>query len=427
MSAYNNEHFRNLVQLDRVHRSVYTDPQIFEIEMDKVFGHTWIFIGHDSLVPNAGDYYCTTLGRQPVVLSRDEQGKVHVLYNRCGHRGAKVLSRVRGNERVFTCMYHGWAFRPSGELAGVPMRADFPEGTLDEPIFGMAALPRVENYRGFVFACQDPRVMPLKDFLGEAVRGIDELVDRAPDGEVQFWAGCHRYHYKGNWKLQMDNMADTYHPTFAHGSTVGPDGRQFKRRGGEKGGTAPFFAPNGEALVSQLGVRGFDNGHSSEQSMYDKEQSGGVIDDYLALMVSRFGEQRTAEIMKNRRHSMTLFPTLDILMAQSSVRVVKPISVNLTEVELWPVRLKGAPDVISTDLVKFLNITHSASSFIQTDDLEIFERCQQGLATQGAEWVLIARGLGAEIDEGNGVLLGPRSSEVGMRAKHRMWRDLMSA
>ncbi len=427
MSAYNNEHFRNLVQLDRVHRSVYTDPQIFEIEMDKVFGHTWIFIGHDSLVPNAGDYYCTTLGRQPVVLSRDEQGKVHVLYNRCGHRGAKVLSRVRGNERVFTCMYHGWAFRPSGELAGVPMRADFPEGTLDDPIFGMAALPRVENYRGFVFACQDPRVMPLKDFLGEAVRGIDELVDRAPDGEVQFWAGCHRYHYKGNWKLQMDNMADTYHPTFAHGSTVGPDGRQFKRRAGEKGGTAPFFAPNGEALVSQLGVRGFRNGHSSEQSMFDKEQSGGVIDDYLALMVSRYGEQRTAEIMKNRRHSMTLFPTLDILMAQSSVRVVKPISVNLTEVELWPVRLKGAPEVISTDLVKFLNITHSASSFIQTDDLEVFERCQQGLATQGAEWVLIARGLGAEIDEGNGVLLGPRSSEVGMRAKHRMWRDLMSA
>ena len=427
MSAYNNEHFHNLVQADRVHRSVYTDPHIFEIEMEKIFGRTWIFVGHDSLVPNPGDYYCTTLGRQPIVLSRDEQGKVHVLYNRCGHRGAKVLSKERGNQRIFTCMYHGWGFRPNGELAGVPMRGDFPAGTLDDPIFGMAALPRVENYRGFVFACQDAKVMPLKDYLGEAVCGIDELVDRAPDGEVQFWAGCHRYFYKGNWKLQMDNMADTYHPAATHGSTVGADGRQFQRRGGDEGGAAPFFAPNGEALVSQLGVRGFRNGHSSEQSMFDKVQSGGVINEYRALMVSRFGEERTADVMKNRRHSLTLFPNLDILMAQTSVRVVKPISVDLTEVEIWPVRLKGAPEVISTDLVKFVNITHSASSFIQTDDLEAFERCQQGLKTQGNEWVLIARGLGAEIDEGNGVLLGPRSSEVGMRAKNQMWRDLMSA
>ena len=104
MSAYTTEHFHNLVQPDRVHRDVYTDPQIFELEQQKVFGRVWIFIGHESLVPNVGDYYCTTLGRQPVVLSRDEAGKVHVLYNRCGHRGAKVLSKTRGNERVFMCM-----------------------------------------------------------------------------------------------------------------------------------------------------------------------------------------------------------------------------------------------------------------------------------------------------------------------------------
>ncbi len=427
MSAYNNEHFRNLVQTDRVHRSVYTDPQIFEIEMEKIFGRTWVFVGHESLVPNFGDYYCTTLGRQPIVLSRDEAGKLHVLYNRCGHRGAKVLSKERGNQRIFTCMYHGWGFRPDGKLAGVPMRGDFPEGVLDDPVFGMAPLPRFESYRGFVFACLAPNVMPLKDYLGEAIRGIDEMVDRAPDGEVQFWAGCHRYIYKGNWKLQMDNMADTYHPAACHGSTVGPDGRQFQRRAGAEGGAAPFFAPNGEAIVSQLGVRGFPNGHSSEQSLFDKEQRGGVIEEYRALMVSRFGEERTAEIMKNRRHSLTLFPTTDILIAQTSVRIVKPLAVDLTEVEIWPVRLKGAPEVISTDLVKFVNITHSASSFIQTDDLEAFERCQEGLKTQGADWVLIARGVGAEIDEGKGVLLGPRSSEVGMRAKHNMWRDLMSA
>jgi phenylpropionate dioxygenase-like ring-hydroxylating dioxygenase large terminal subunit len=426
MEKYSREHLAGLVKSDRVHRDIYTDPNIFEVEMQKIFAKVWVYVGHESLVPNVGDYYCTTLARQPVVLSRHDDGKVYVLQNRCGHRGAQVLVKERGNARHFSCMYHGWAFRPNGELAGVPMRADFPDGCLDEPQSGMLRLPRVDSYRGFVFASLDPDVMPLQDFLGEAKGGIDELVDRSPLGEVEFWAGCHRYYYRGNWKLQMDNMADTYHPAACHASTVGPDGRQFQRRAGQEGGAALFFAPNGEAVVSQLGVRGYQNGHSSEQSLFDKEQRGGHWDEYRDLMVRSYGEERTAEILKNRRHSLTLFPTLDILIAQTSVRVVKPVAVDLTEVEIWPVRLKGAPEVISTDIVKYVNITHSASSFVQTDDLEAFERCQRGLQT-GGEYVLVARGVGKEVDEGNGVLFGPRSSEVGQRAKHFAWRDLMGA
>ncbi|OVZ64870.1 aromatic-ring-hydroxylating dioxygenase subunit alpha [Pigmentiphaga sp. NML080357] len=425
--TYTNEEFANMVQADRVHRAYYTDPDVFDVEMRKVFGKVWVYVGHDSLVPRPGDYYCTTLAGQPVVLSRDDKGGVHVLYNRCGHRGAKVLSTTRGNARVFSCMYHGWGFRPNGELAGVPMRADFPEASLNEARAGMERLARVDSYRGFVFASMDPDVMPLLDFLGVARQGIDELVDRSPEGRIEFSAGCHRYHFRGNWKLQMDNMADTYHPAAAHGSTVGRDGRQFQRRAGQEGGAALFFAPNGEAVVSQLGVRGFKHGHSSEQSLFDKEQSGGVWDEYRAMLVARHGEERTADILKNRRHSLTLFPTLDILIAQTSVRVVKPIAVDFTEVEVWPVRLAGAPEVISEDLVKYLNMTHSASSFIQTDDLEAFERCQEGMKAHGSDWILVARGMGSEIDEGDGVLFGARSSEVGQRAKHYAWRALMSA
>ena len=426
MSAYSSDELRAMVQPDRVHRSIYVDSEIFEIEMEKIFGRVWLYVGHESLVSKPGDYYCTQIARQSVVLSRHKDGKVYVLHNRCGHRGAKVLSEGRGNAKVFTCMYHGWSFRPNGDLAGVPMRGDFPEAPLKEPQFGMRRLPRVESYRGFVFASFNADVMPLLDYLGEARCGIDELVDRSPEGEIEFTAGCHRYHYRGNWKFQMDNMADMYHPAACHASTVGPDGRQFKRRAGAEGGDAMFFAPNGEAIVAQTGVRGFQNGHSSEASLFDKEQSGGHWDDYRALMVANYGEERTADILKNRRHSMTYFPNADILIAQTSLRVVRPIAVDLTEVEIWPAKLKGAPDTISSDLVRFVNMTHAAASFIQTDDMEAFERCQDGLKTQGTEWVLVARGLGAEIDEGNGVLFGPRSSEVGQRAQHDAWRDLMS-
>jgi phenylpropionate dioxygenase-like ring-hydroxylating dioxygenase large terminal subunit len=306
------------------------------------------------------------------------------------------------------------------------MRGDFPPRTLLDPQLGMIHLPRVERYRGFVFASLNPAVQPIRDYFGEAMRGIDELCDRAPAGEVELWAGCHRYRYRGNWKLQFENIADMYHPAACHGSTVGPDGRQFKRRPGTQGGSIPFFADNGEPIVAQTGVRGFRNGHSSEASMFREEQSGGVWDQYRAMLVAKHGEERTREILRNRRHNMAMFPSVDILIAQTSVRVIRPISVDHTEVEIYPVRLKGAPVEISSELIRFVNITHAAASFIQSDDLEAFERSQRGLAASGAEWMLFARGLGAEVDEGNGVWFGDRSSEVGQRAQHYAWRDLIS-
>jgi len=425
--AYTKEQLGSMVLEDRVHRAVYVDPQIFELEMDRIFGRVWVYVGHESLIPDAGDYYCTDIARQPLVLSRHTDLTVHVLYNRCGHRGAKVLNRRRGNAKTFTCMYHGWGFRPNGELAGVPMRADFNEEVLCEPRSGMVRLPRVEVYRGFVFASFNANVEPLMEYLGPARTGIDEIVDRSPIGEIELTGGCHRYHYRGNWKLQMDNLADMYHPAACHGSTVGPDGRQFKRRSGSKGGEALFFAENGEAIVAQTGVRGFPKGHSSEASLFDREQAGDGWDEYRALMVAAYGAERTSDILRNRRHSMTLFPNVDVVMAQTSLRVIRPIRVDLTEIEVWPVRLKGAPPQISADLVKFVNISHAAASFIQSDDLEAFERCQEGLQAQCGDWILLAKGSGQEQPEGEGVMFGARSSEVGQRMRYYAWRDLMSA
>ena len=135
MGGYTSEELQAMVRPDRVHRAIYTDPAIFEIEMEKIFRRVWLYVGHESLVPNPGDYYCTQLARQPVVLSRHADDGICVLFNRCGHRGARVLSAERGNAKVFTCMYHGWSFRPNGALAGVPMRADFPEEPLGDPHF----------------------------------------------------------------------------------------------------------------------------------------------------------------------------------------------------------------------------------------------------------------------------------------------------
>ena len=83
-----------LVQPDRVHRAVYTDPALFTLEMDRIFGRAWLVIGHESQVRETGDYFTTRMGREPVIVARHEDGSVRVLINRCAHRGAMVCADV---------------------------------------------------------------------------------------------------------------------------------------------------------------------------------------------------------------------------------------------------------------------------------------------------------------------------------------------
>ena len=151
---YDGATIRELVQPDRIHRSLYLDPQLFELEMQRIFGRAWIYVGHDSQVAKPGDYLATTIGRQPVVMSRHTDGTVHVVYNRCGHRGAKVVGNREGNVKFFRCCYHGWTYKTDGSLHSVPLRNGY-EGTgftPGDPRFSMMPVARVENYRGFVFA-----------------------------------------------------------------------------------------------------------------------------------------------------------------------------------------------------------------------------------------------------------------------------------
>ena len=103
-----------LVEPDRVHRSIYTDPTIFQLEMERIFEHTWIYVGHDSQVPDPGDYYATVIGRQPVIMVRHTDNKVKVLYNRCAHKGAMLVGDTCGNVQQFSCGYHGWCYDTMG-------------------------------------------------------------------------------------------------------------------------------------------------------------------------------------------------------------------------------------------------------------------------------------------------------------------------
>jgi benzoate/toluate 1,2-dioxygenase subunit alpha len=423
------ERLAGLIEPGRVHRDVYTEPEIFELEMERIFGRAWLFVGHASQVARPGDYITTELGRQPIIMVRHRDGAVHVLLNRCTHRGAKVVNDRRGNAGRLTCCYHGWSFDTDGRLAAVPV----PEGCaadFDTQAFGLARAPRVGEYRGFVFASLVAKGASFEDHIGPMKGNIDDLVDRAPDGELALDAGMHRYVYSGNWKLQVENVLDSYHVPFGHASTVNKQGVQFARREGDRTGATVVETDKKETAASWKDRKSYivGNGHgwTSNTSLDEGKRSSAAYDEYKRVLAEKIGAERAQAILTPRLHNSLIYPNMSIMGLNIHVRVIKPIAVDRTEVTIYPVRLVGAPAAMNSGNIRLLNITHSAASFVQTDDLESFVRAQKGLRSRLTDWVDISRGLGdEEPDRALNATRALATHEMVVRAQYKAWLGYM--
>ena len=196
-----------MVEPDRVHRACYVDDDVFAREMEYIHHKTWIYVGHDSQIPEPGDFYTTMVGQQPMIMIRAKDGEVHVLYNRCPHRGTRLCSARHGHvEDVIRCSYHAWQFHFDGSVESVPMAKGYEGTRLDPhaPEFRVKRPAKVESYRGFVFASLGGDVPDLQTFLGGAVAAFDDMCDRAPEGEVEVVPNCFRMIQKSNWKIFLE-------------------------------------------------------------------------------------------------------------------------------------------------------------------------------------------------------------------------------
>ncbi|MFB6961483.1 Rieske 2Fe-2S domain-containing protein [Streptomyces sp. NPDC056309] len=204
----------------RVRRSVFTDEELFELEMKQIFEGNGVYLAHESQIPQVGDYFTTYIGRQPVVISRDKQGVLHCLINACGHRGATLCRRKTDNRTTFTCPFHGWTFDNSGKLLKVkdPREAGYPEQFNTDGWHDLKKVARFESYRGFLFGSHRPDAKPQREHLGDAAVVIDMVVDQSPEGPevLRGTSSLYYYYYDGNWKLQAENGADGYHVSATH-------------------------------------------------------------------------------------------------------------------------------------------------------------------------------------------------------------------
>ena len=418
-----------LIEPGRVHRRVYTDPEIFELEMERIFGRAWLFVGHASQVREPGDYITTDLGRQPVIMTRHHDGGIHVLLNRCTHRGAKVANERCGHGTRLVCCYHGWTFDMDGTLVGVPVPEGCAAGFRKEE-FGLARAPRTGEYRGFVFASLAADGQSFDEHIGPMKGNIDDLVDRAPDGTLAFDAGMHRYAYDGNWKLQIENVLDSYHVPFGHASTVNKQGVQFARREGDQKGAAVIETKKQQTAGSWKDRKSYivGNGHgwTSNTILDDGKRSSPAFDEYKRMLADKVGAERAMQILTPRLHNSLIYPNMSIMGLNIHVRVIKPLAVDRTEVTIYPIRLCGAPESMNFGNIRLLNVTHSAASFVQTDDLESFVRTQKGLRSNLTDWVDISRGLGDEEPERElNATRGLATHEMVVRAQYKAWLGYM--
>lgn len=438
MEILEREQLAMLVEPDRVHRSVYSDPRIFELEMSRVFGRAWLVIGHESQIPLPGDYFLTDMARQPVIVVRHTDHSIRVLINRCSHRGTQVAHIPKGQVANFTCAYHGWTFETDGRVKWVPIRSGYgenAEATLEQ--LALAPVPRVDSYRGFLFASLATTGPSLIDFLGPLSASFDDMVDRAPDGELEVAGGVFKHAYNGNWKLMLENHLDGVHPNYVHVSSVrvareAPDPgvpekyadiaiRQMRQNG----------AP--DPVWENTGIWSGAFGHGYMGDYHDDSRlvmalNNPAFNEYYQRMEARHGKARAREILGVTRWNTIVYPNTSFMGQFRQLRIVHPIAVDRTVVYTYSFRLKGAPAQMFRDTIAFSNVVNGTASWVLTDDLEVYERIQRGLSAPGVEWVNLSRGLGRDVDDEPGMRKGGTgTSEIFIRNQLAAWVEYMTA
>jgi phenylpropionate dioxygenase-like ring-hydroxylating dioxygenase large terminal subunit len=390
------------IQRGRVPASIYNDASIFDLERDRVFGRAWVYMAHESEIPEPGDYVVRWLVDDSFIVARDELGEIHVMFNMCLHRGMQVCRVEVGNASHFRCPYHAWTYKNNGDLTGVPFHKDAYGGTegLNRDDFALLRPARVESYNGLIFVSLDADAPPLEDFLGGFTFYLDLYLKQSEAGpEVR---GPQRWRVKSDWKIAAENFSgDTYHTPTTHKSVVEigmfKEPKAHKRKEGvlyfaDSGGGTTYKLPEGKFEDGLRYVGYPDEMIERMREVWSPEQQAMVGD--AGFMISASSIYPNLSFVHN-------WPQVNeegMVVPFISIRLWQPIAPGECEVLSWFAVDSLAPQWYKDASYKSYLMSFGSSGMFEQDDTENWVSVTQVARGRMARSLSLHSGMGLRPD-----------------------------
>ena len=400
---------------------VFVDPEVYRAEQERIFARCWLYVAHETQIPRPGDFVTNYMGQEQVIVCRDGEGQVLVFVNSCRHRGMRVCRTDEGHTRLFQCPNHGWTYDLQGRLVGVPEYQEAYYGELKREEWGLLEVPRVESYRGLIFASFHEGGESLDAYLGELKWYLDVVLNRTAAGWVAL-PGVHKWSLKGNWKLAAEQLGgDNYHVTGAHGSMV--------RLG---------LVPPGRTSGDHPWVRNFqvktEKGHGWINLALPDPPGLAEVRDAFQAKVQAEAQQRLSPAQSELLDTVyvgTIFPNCSLLSFAGflTVRLWQPRGPKRLEVWSWGLVEREAPPAVVELARKMQILTFSPSGIFEQDDGEMWGECVEAMGGFYRRRFPLNYQMGAgrgRRDPNKPGVIHPPPTEIGVFGFYERWRALMS-
>jgi phenylpropionate dioxygenase-like ring-hydroxylating dioxygenase large terminal subunit len=418
------EDLRELCDMDEgvLDPRIYADEDVYRLELERIFGRAWVMLCPELQIPRPGDFFNTYVGADRVVVVRQRDGSIKALLNQCRHRGNELVRPDSGNESMFVCSYHGWAYDLSGTLRSVPHEEiTFPCG-IDMSSWGCATMAQVDTYKGLVFGTWDPTAPPLEEYLGDAAWYLDIMLDRF-EGGLELLGGVNKWVVKANWKLPAEQFVnDMLHPEQTHISAllavIPPDADMSEMQLPTTG--RQFSSPNGHGMGLYTDGPILDLTIGPRAVQYYTEES------YQAA-VERVGRAR-ADVQAAH---MNIFPHCAVLFGFNQIRLFHPVGPEETEIWTWQFAPAAAPAEVKRLWAVNTQRAFGAGGLFEADDSAVWRGIQRTLRGVMGRRHLFNVQMGDRQNRGPdpdypGRVTHRPFSEVAARGYYSRWLDMLT-